>query len=130
MAKKVPHRPRIRRGDEVLIVTGASRGRRGRVLRVDAEKSEVIVEGVNLVFRHIRRSEQHPQGGRLRREAPIHLSNVMAVDPNEDVPTKVGRVLRDPEKGSLGKVRIARKSGADLDAAAQKSGKKGRKAKE
>lgn len=130
MAKKVAHRPRIRRGDEVVVIAGEARGRQGRVLRVDAEKSQVVVEGVNLVWRHIRRSQKHPQGGRLRREAPIHISNVMIVDPQDGKATKVGKQLREPEKGSLGWVRVARKSGTDIDAAAAKPAKKGRKAKE
>lgn len=130
MAKKVPHRPRVRRGDEVVVIAGEARGRQGRVLRVDAEKRQVVVEGVNLVWRHIRRSQKHPQGGRLRREAPIHLSNVMIVDPQDGKPSKVAKVLREPEKGSLGWVRVARKSGTDIDAAAAKPAKKGRKAKE
>jgi large subunit ribosomal protein L24 len=130
MAKQVPHRPRIRYGDDVLVIAGEDRGRRGRVLRVDAEKRQVVVEGVNLVYRHIRRSQEHPQGGRLRREAPIHLSNVMLVDPGSGDPTKVGKVLREPEKGSLGWVRVARKKGTDIDTGAGKPAKKARKAKE
>lgn len=130
MAKETARRTRLRRGDEVIVVSGANRGQKGRILRVLLERERVVVEGVNLHYRHIRRSQQHPQGGRLRRETPIHISNVMLVDPEKGVPTRIGKAVRDAEKASRGRVRIAKKSGADLSAAAGKPAKKGRKAKE
>jgi large subunit ribosomal protein L24 len=130
MAKRVPHRPRIRRGDTVLMITGANKGTRGRVLRVLADSDRVVVEGVNLVYRHVRRSQKNPQGGRVRREAPVHISNVMLVDPQSDEPTKVGRRLAEPEKGSLGWSRVARKTGQVVGEAVAKTAKKGKKGKE
>lgn len=119
------HACRLRRGDNVMVITGADRGKQGRVLRVLHEAGQVVVEGVNLVYRHVRRSQQNPQGGRVRREAPVNISNVMLVDPKENVPTRVGKALVDPEKGSLGWTRIAKKSGADLSEDAVKASKKG-----
>ena len=121
------HRHRIRKGDEVAVVSGVDRGKRGRVLRVIREKDKVVVSGVNLVHRHIRRSQKNPQGGRIRREMPIHLSNVMLVPPEESEPTRVGRLRKDPEKGARGWVRVSRKSGNEVSV---EGAKKGRKAKE
>ena len=118
---------RIRKGDLVAVISGDDRGKRGRVLQVLSSQNRVIVQGVNLVYKHLRRSQQNPQGGRVRREAPVHVSNVMVVDPEENVPTRVGRKVG--EDGRL--TRIARKSGATLtsDTGAKKT-KKGRKSKE
>lgn len=127
MAKRSPHRSRIRRGDLVMVVAGADKGVQGRVLRLLLDEDKIVVEGVNLVYRHVRRSQQNPQGGRVRREAPVHVSNVMIVDPEENVPTRVGRKMSD--EGKL--TRIARKSGAVLDVdSGAKKGRKGRKSKE
>ncbi len=67
----------VRRGDTVEVVTGNARGQRGRVLRSIPEKGRVVVEGVNLVWKHMRRSREHPRGGRIQIEAPMHASNVM-----------------------------------------------------
>ena len=72
---------RIRKGDLVAVVTGDDKGKRGRVLTVLPERNRVVIEGVNLVFKHLRKSQQNPQGGRVRREAAIHVSNVMPIDP-------------------------------------------------
>ena len=129
MAKRFSHEPRLRRGDTVVVVTGADRGSQGRVLRILPGREQVVIEGVNLVYRHIRRSQQNPQGGRVRRESPIHISNVMFMDTEAGVPTKLGRKLADPEKGSLGWTRTSRRTGADVDAADAKPAKKGRKSK-
>lgn len=80
---------RIKKDDIVVVVAGDQRGARGKVLRIDHERQRVTVEGVNMVYRHVRRSRQHPQGGRVQKEAPIHLSNVMPIDPKTDRPTRV-----------------------------------------
>ena len=128
--KQQGHRIRLRHGDMVKVITGADKGRVGRVLRVVPDRGKIVVEGVNLVHRHVRRSQKNPQGGRVRREAPVNISNVMLMDPIENVPTKVGKKLVDPAKGSLGWVRIARKSGERLDTATGKPAKKAKKSKE
>ena len=128
MAKRTMHSSRIHRGDLVMVVSGADKGQQGRVLRIFTDERMVVVEGVNLVYRHVRRSQQNPQGGRVRRESPIHVSNVMVVDPDENVPTRVGRKMSDEGKMK----RFARKSGAilDVETSAAKKGRKGRKSKE
>jgi len=70
----------IRRDDLVEVIAGDHRGERGKVLRVIPKSDMVIVQGVNLVYRHVRPSRRNPQGGRLQKEAPIHLSNILPVD--------------------------------------------------
>lgn len=70
----------IRKNDVVEVIAGDHRGARGKVLRVDPKKRQVVVEGVNLVYRHVRRTQRNPQGGRIQKEAPIHLSNVLPYD--------------------------------------------------
>jgi large subunit ribosomal protein L24 len=128
------HQARVRRGDTVMVISGDDKGKTGRVLRVILNKDRVVVENVNLVYRHVRRSQQSPQGGRVRREAPIHVSNVMVVSGDDDAPTKIGRRLVSPEKGSLGWVRFARKTGDEVvvgaGGKAAKKVKKSKKAKE
>lgn len=111
---------RIRKGDLVVVRRGDERGKRGRVLRVDGDAQRVIVEGVNLVFKHLRKSQQNPQGGRVRREAAIHLSNVMPIDPSTDKGTRVSSAVVDGRR-----VRVARRSRTVLETAgaARKGGK-------
>ena len=100
---------RIRKDDQVVVITGKDRGARGKVLKVLDER--VIVEGVNRVKRHQKPNQRHPQGGIIEKEASIHVSNVMPLDSKSDKPTRV--------KIGTGKdgrrVRIAAKSGAVLD---------------
>ena len=100
----------IRKGDQVMVIAGEDRGRIGEVLRVDARAGKVLVQGVNRVYRHLRPSRQHPQGGRIQKEMPIDISNVLPVDPKTNQPTRVG--FRLAADGS--KERFARKSGESL----------------
>ncbi len=103
----------VRRGDTVIVVAGKERGKRGRVLRVIPEKKRVVVERINMIKRHQRPTQKVRQGGIIEREGPIHLSNVMLLDPTSGKPTRVGmRALSDGKK-----VRVARKSGEIIDKA-------------
>src|SRR3990172_12572138 len=70
----------VRKNDVVEVVTGDHRGARGKVLRVDPKRKQVVVEGVNVVYRHVRPTRRNPQGGRVQKEAPIHWSNVLPYD--------------------------------------------------
>jgi large subunit ribosomal protein L24 len=98
---------RIRKGDTVLVISGVNKGRRGEVAVVMPKQERAIVAGVNLATHHVKPNRMGEQGGIQRREAAIHLSNLMLIDPKTTQPTKVGfRVL---ENGT--KVRIARKTG-------------------
>ena len=107
---------KIRRDDMVRIISGKDRGKTGRVLRVDPRNDRVFVEGANIVKRHMRprtlRDTQRAQemGGIVEREGPIHVSNVMLIDPDSGEPTRVG-VKREGER----RVRVARKSGKEID---------------
>ena len=98
---------RIRKGDMVAVISGNDRGKRGRVLRVIPEKNRVVIEGVNIVHKHLRKSQQNPQGGRIRREAPVHLSNVMPLDSESNKPTRVKTAEKDGRR-----VRVARSGAA------------------
>jgi large subunit ribosomal protein L24 len=102
----------IRKNDQVMVRAGKDRGKKGRVLSVLPEKNRVVVEGVNLIKRHTRPNPQkNIKGGIVEREAAIHASNVMIVDPDTNEPTRVGKkVLSDGTR-----VRIGRKSGAVID---------------
>jgi large subunit ribosomal protein L24 len=100
----------IRRDDQVVVIAGDDSGMRGKVLRVDTSKNRVIVEGINRVFRHLKRSRKNPQGGRLEIEAPLALSNLLVVCPKCDKGVRLG--LKTEADGK--KRRVCRKCGADL----------------
>ena len=111
------HAAKIRRDDEVIVISGKDRGKTGRVLRVDPKKQRVYVEGLNIVKRH-QRPQQVPNaqraetvGGVIEKEGPIHISNVMLVDPKDKKPTRIG-ITRNAEGR---RVRVTRRSGAELD---------------
>ena len=99
----------IKSGDMVMVIAGADKGRTGRVLRVLTDKDRVVVEGVNRVWKHVRPSQRNPQGGRIQKDAPIHLSNVMPLDPSTGKGTRVRFEERDGVKH-----RIAVRGGTDL----------------
>ena len=101
----------IRTGDTVVIIAGKDKGKQGRVLRVidEVERPRVVVEGINRVWKHVRPSQRNPQGGRIQKDAPIHLSNVMPLDPTTGKGTRVKFEERDGRKH-----RVAIGSGTDL----------------
>lgn len=101
---------KIRKGDQVEVISGVYTGQRGQVLRVWKKTDRVLVEGVNTVMRHTRPSPSNQQGGIVEKEAPVHVSNLMIVDPQTDEPTRI-RIER-LEDGS--RVRIAKKSGEQI----------------
>ena len=100
----------IKTDDYVEVTSGADRGQRGRVLSVDRDAGKIVVEGVNRVYKHVRKSQKHPQGGRLSKEMPVSVSNVMLVCPESNEPTRVGvRYLADGSKE-----RYSKKTGAPM----------------
>jgi len=109
---------RIRTGDTVAVIAGDDKGKRGKILRIIPEKNRVLIEGVNLVYKHLRKSQQNPNGGRIRREAPVHMSNVMPIDPDSNEPTRVSYREVDGKR-----VRVGRASGAELGGSASKAKK-------
>ena len=99
---------KIKKNDMVMVIAGNSKGRSGKVLRVYPEKQRIIVEGVNLVSRHRKPTQNNPQGGITRQEAPVHISNVMLLDPKSNEPTRVGKAAITDE--NTGKTRHVRRS--------------------
>jgi len=100
----------IKKGDTVVVITGESKGQKGRVLEVDRDKNRALVEGVNMVSKHTKPNAKSPQGGILKKEAPVHVSNLMLVDPASGKPARVGRRLNDKNK----LVRYSKKSGEEI----------------
>ena len=100
----------IKKGDTVYVLSGEDKGQTGRVLSVQAAKNRAIVEGINIVSKSTKPSAKHPQGGIIKMEAPINISNIALIDPKSGKPTRVG--VRINEKGE--KVRYAKKSGEEI----------------
>ena len=102
---------KIRKNDQVKVITGKDRGKVGRVIRILEEKNRVIVEKVNIVKRHTRPTQKNPQGGVVEKELSIHRSNVMVLDPKSGKGSRVGFKIQGDKK-----IRIAKKSGEALEA--------------
>ena len=102
---------KIKKNDIVEVITGKSRGKRGKVLKVYAEKNRLLIEGVNIMKRHERPNQRNQQGGISEREFPIHVSNVMLVDPKTSERTRVGRNAIETSDGKTRYERIAKRSG-------------------
>ena len=100
----------IKKGDTVYVNAGEDKGKTGRVLKVLVKEGRAIVEGINMVSKHTKPNAAHPQGGIVKKEAPIHISNLNVVDPVTGKPTKIGR--RRNAEGKL--VRFAKRSGQEL----------------
>nr|WP_299343375.1 50S ribosomal protein L24 [Allomuricauda sp.] len=96
---------KIKAGDTVRVITGDHKGSEGKVVKVDREKNKAIVEGINMVSKHEKPSAKNPQGGIVKKEAPIHISNLSLLDPKSGDATRVGYEVRDGKK-----VRVSKKS--------------------
>ncbi|WP_396156819.1 50S ribosomal protein L24 [Flavobacterium sp.] len=96
---------KIKSGDTVKVIAGDHKGSEGKVMRVDREKNKAIVEGVNMVSKHTKPSAKNPQGGIVKKEAPIHISNLSLIDPKSKEATKVGIKVEGDKK-----VRFSKKS--------------------
>ena len=102
---------KIKRGDRVVVITGKDRGKRGTVRHVLPKFSRVVIEGVNIIKKHQRARQQGQQSQIVEREAPLHISNVMLIDPNDDQPTRV--TFRKREDGTV--VRVGKRTGEDIE---------------
>jgi len=100
----------IKKGDSVMVITGESKGQKGRVLEVDREKYRALVEGINMVSKHTKPNTKAPQGGIIKKEAPVHISNLMLIDPASGKPTRIGKKLNEKDK----LVRYSKKSGEEI----------------
>jgi large subunit ribosomal protein L24 len=98
-----------------MVIAGADKGQTGRVLRVLVDKQRVVVEGINRVWKHVRPSQRNPQGGRIQKDAPIHVSNVMPIDPTTGKGVRLRFEMREGKKH-----RIAVGSGTDLGTVGRK----------
>jgi large subunit ribosomal protein L24 len=100
---------KIRKGDKVVVLAGKDKGRTGEVLRVMPKEDRALVRGINVVVRH-QRQTQSQEGGLIRKEAPIHLSNIAIADPKDGKPTRVGFKIEGDKK-----VRVAKRSGETIN---------------
>ncbi|MCY9806634.1 50S ribosomal protein L24 [Lentilactobacillus senioris] len=100
----------VKTGDKVRVIAGKDKGKEGTVKKTIASKDRVIVEGINMVKKHNKASQSNPQGGIVDTEAPIHVSNVMLIDPSNNEPTRVGFRVEDGKK-----VRFSKKSDKAID---------------
>jgi large subunit ribosomal protein L24 len=100
----------IKKGDTVFVNAGENKGRQGRVLEVIRKTDRAIVEGINLVSKHTKPNAKSPQGGIIKKEAPVHVSNLMLVDPSTGKPTRIGR----KSTGDSRLVRYSKKSGEEI----------------
>lgn len=100
----------VKKGDKVVVISGKDKGKQGTILEAYPKKNRVLVEGVNIVKKHSKPSQVNPQGGIISREAAIHVSNVMPLDPKSGKPTRVGYKIENGKK-----VRVAKISGETLD---------------
>lgn len=109
---------RLQKGDQVIVIAGKDKGKKGKIMRLLKDDDRVVVEGVNLVKRHMKPNPRMQQGGILEREQPLHASNVMLVDPSTGKGTRVK--VKTDEKGV--KVRVAVKSGEEIPSPRKASG--------
>ena len=100
----------IKKDDTVIVLTGEDKGKTGKVLKVLVEKNRAIVEGINIVSKSAKPSAKNPQGGIVKQEAPVHISNLSLIDPKSGKPTRISVKKTDDGK----KVRIAKKSGKEI----------------
>ncbi len=100
----------IKKGDTVFVNAGENKGRQGRVLEIIRKSDRAIVEGINLVSKHTKPNAKSPQGGIIKKEAPVHISNLMLVDPSTGKPTRIGR----KSTGDSRLVRYSKKSGEEI----------------
>src|ERR1700761_9144688 len=105
-----PAKLKIRKGDLVKVIAGDSKGSQGKILEIITDKGRAIVEGANMVSKHTKPNAANPNGGIVKKEAAIHISNLMLVDPKSGKPTRVGRKRNDA--GKL--VRVAKTTGEEI----------------
>lgn len=100
----------VKKGDTVLVLSGESKGKRGTVLKVITDKDRAVVEGVNIITKHIKPTAGRPQGEKIQTEGTIHISNLMLIEPKTQNPTRIGRM-----RNAVGKlVRVSKKTGEEI----------------
>lgn len=101
---------KIKKGDTVMVITGKDKGKKGKVLSVNRKKQRIVVEGVNILKKHVRPTQKNPKGGIITQEGGIHISNVKLICPSCGQPTRVGFKIKDEGV----KVRMCKKCGSDI----------------
>ncbi len=109
-ANKLKPKLHLKKGDIVKVISGDDKGKQGRVLTIFNEKKRAIVEGVKIISRHTKPSQEDPKGGIIKKESAVHISNLMVIDPKTNEPTRIGRKRVD---GKI--VRVAKKTGEVID---------------
>ncbi len=102
---------KLKKNDKVKVISGNNKGKEGKILKIFREKNRVIVEGVNIIKRHTRPNQKNPQGGISQREASVHISNVMLIDPKAGEPSRLGIQIIEGEGGKKKRMRYGKKSG-------------------
>jgi len=103
---------KIHKNDNVIVIAGNDKGNTGKILKVFPKESRVIIEGVNIRKRHTKPTQNNPQGGIMEKEAPIHISNVMLLDPKSNEPTRIGaQIILDEKTGKKKRARVSKVSG-------------------
>ncbi|PIW69057.1 MAG: 50S ribosomal protein L24 [Ignavibacteriales bacterium CG12_big_fil_rev_8_21_14_0_65_30_8] len=103
---------KIHKNDNVIVIAGNDKGKTGKILKVFPKESRVIIEGVNIRKRHTKPTQNNPQGGIMEKEAPIHISNVMLLDPKSNEPTRIGaQIILDEKTGKKKRARVSKVSG-------------------
>lgn len=105
---------KIKKGDKVQVITGAYKGTIAEVTKVLPKENKVIVEGVNVAKKHLKPTQANPDGGIIEKEMPIHVSNVMAYDSKAKKASRVGFEMKEDKHGNTTKVRVYKKSGAEV----------------
>ena len=105
---------KIKKGDTVKVITGSYKGTIGEVLAVYPKTDKVVVEGVNMIKKALKPSQANPDGGIIEKEAPIHVSNVMAYDAKAKKASRIGFVTKTDKKGNTDKVRVYKATGAEV----------------
>jgi large subunit ribosomal protein L24 len=100
----------VKKGDKVMVISGKEKGKTGTIIAAFPKKDRVIVEGLNIVKKHMKPNQANPQGGIMNLEASVHVSNVMLIDPKSGEPTRVSYKVEDGKK-----IRVAKKSGNTID---------------
>jgi large subunit ribosomal protein L24 len=105
---------RLKKNDKVKVISGNHKGKEGKILKIYPEKKRVIVEGVNIIKRHTRPNQKNPQGGITQKESPIHISNIMLIDPKSNEPSRIGMQIIEGEGSKKKRMRYGKKSGEIL----------------
>lgn len=106
---------KLKNGDFVEVIAGRGKGKRGKIEKILKKENRVVVEGINMVKRHQKPTQKNLQGGIEVKEASIHLSNVMIVDPKSNRPTRIGIKFIESRSGEKKKIRVSKNTGAPLD---------------